>query len=293
MASFVLSSETTVDLPKEQLESRNIPYICYHFELDGRNYLDDLGISMPYPVFYQAVRDGADAKTSQINISEYIAFFEPFLQEGKDVLHIAFSSGLSGSANSAANAAMMLMEKYPERRVNVVDSLCASAGFGLFVDKAADLRDEGMGLEQLTQWLEDNKCHLNHWFFSTTLKYYIKGGRVSKPAGYIGEVLGICPLLHVDWAGKLIPMEKVRSKKKVKKRIIERMIENAFDGLEYSDKVFISHSDCYEDARDVADAVEALFPNIKGKVQISDIGTVIGAHSGPGTVALFFWGQDR
>ena len=293
MSNFILSCSSTVDLSKDYLEKRGIRYICFPYEIDGKDFKDDLGTTIPFHKFYDMIREGSDTKTSQINISEYLAYFEKLLGEGKDILHLDFSSGLSGSVNSAVNAANMLAEKYPDRKVVVIDSLCASSGHGLFVDKAADLRDEGMEFDELARWLEENKLHLNHWFFSTTLKYYIKGGRVSKPAGYIGEVLGICPLLHVDWAGKLVPMEKIRSKKKVKKRIVEKMIEHAYDGLNYSDKCFVSNSDCYEDAKEVADLIESTFPNLKGNVQIFDIGTIIGSHAGPGTVAVFFWGKDR
>ena len=293
MADYVLSCCSTADLSREHFDTRNIECIFFSYELDGKTYPDDLGASMPLDTFYQAMENGASTRTSQISIAEYQDYFEKYLREGKDILHIDFSSGLSGSVNSARNAAEMLKEKYPDQKLYVIDSLAASSGYGLLVDKAADLRDEGMDIDELAKWVENNKLRVHHWFFSTTLKYYIRGGRVSKTAGFFGGILGICPLLHVDENGHLIPMEKIRSKKNVKEAIVNKMREFADDGTAYSEKCFMSHSYCLQDAQDVAEAVEQAFPSIRGGVEIDNIGTVIGSHSGPGTVALFFWGKPR
>ena len=293
MADYVLSCCSTADLSREHFDTRNIECIFFSYELDGKTYPDDLGASMPLDTFYQAMENGSSTKTSQISIAEYQDYFEKYLREGKDILHIDFSSGLSGSVNSARNAAEMLKEKYPDQKLYVIDSLAASSGYGLLVDKAADLRDEGMDIDELAKWVENNKLRVHHWFFSTTLKYYIRGGRVSKTAGFFGGILGICPLLHVDENGHLIPMEKIRSKKNVKEAIVNKMREFADDGTAYSEKCFMSHSYCLQDAQDVAKAVEQAFPSIRGGVEIDNIGTVIGSHSGPGTVALFFWGKPR
>ncbi|MBO7385148.1 MAG: DegV family protein [Clostridia bacterium] len=293
MADYVLSCCSTADLSREHFDTRNIECIFFSYELDGKTYPDDLGASMPLDTFYQAMENGSSTKTSQISIAEYQDYFEKYLREGKDILHIDFSSGLSGSVNSARNAAEILKEKYPDQKLYVIDSLAASSGYGLLVDKAADLRDEGMDIDELAKWVENNKLRVHHWFFSTTLKYYIRGGRVSKTAGFFGGILGICPLLHVDENGHLIPMEKIRSKKNVKEAIVNKMREFADDGTAYSEKCFMSHSYCLQDAQDVAKAVEQAFPSIRGGVEIDNIGTVIGSHSGPGTVALFFWGKPR
>ncbi len=161
------------------------------------------------------------------------------------------------------------------------------------MDKLADLRDEGMGIDELCDWAESNKRRLNHWFFSTDLTFYIKGGRVSKTAGIVGGILGICPLLNVDKEGKLIPRMKIKGKKKVYKAIVAKMEELADNGYDYDDKVYLCHSNCMEDAKQVALLVEEKFPKTKGKIEINNIGTTIGSHTGPGTVALFFWGQER
>ena len=226
-------------------------------------------------------------------MEEYYQYFEDFLKDGYDILHVCLSSGLSGTVNSAVMAKSELQEKYPDRKICIVDSLGASSGYGLLMDKLADLRDEGMELDELCQWAEENKLKLHHWFFSTDLTFYIKGGRISKTSGMIGTMLNICPLLNMDQAGKLIPRFKIRSKKKVIYKIVQMMIENADGGQNYSEKCYISHSGCYEDAKAVASLVEQNFPHLKGNVEINDIGTTIGSHTGPGTVALFFWGCER
>lgn len=293
MSDYIISCCSTADLTKEHFESRQINYICFHYELDGKEYVDDLGQSMDFHEFYRAMANGATTKTSQVNADEFIEYFTPFLEQGKDILHVTLSSGISGVHNSAMVAKQDLEERFPERKIFIVDSLGASSGYGLIMDKLADLRDGGMGLEELYQWTEANKLKLHHWFFSTDLSFYVKGGRISKTAGFVGSVLELCPLLNMDNLGRLIPRFKIRTKKKVIQAIEKKMEENAENGLEYADKCYISQSDCYEDARAVADLVEKNFQNLKGRVEINHIGTTIGSHTGPGTVALFFWGCER
>lgn len=293
MSEYVLSCCSTADLSKEHFLEREISYICFHYELDGKPYTDDLGETMPFDQFYRAMTEGADTKTSQINVEEYESYFERFLAEGKDVLHLTLSSGISGTVNSARIAQENLLEKYPGRKLYVVDSLAASSGYGLLMDKLADLREEGKTIDEVREWAESNKKKLHHWFFSSDLTFFIKGGRVSKTAGFIGGVMNICPLLNVDFEGKLIPRQKVRTKKKVIAEIVHKMEEFAEGGLDYSGKCYISNSACRKDAEEVAALVEERFPKLCGKVEIYSIGTTIGSHTGPGTVALFFWGSER
>ena len=293
MPDYILSCCSTADLSKEHFESRNIEYICFHYKLNGVDYFDDLGQSIPFEEFYQRMDSGEDTQTSQINVTEYLEYFESFLSEGKDILHLTLSSGISGSYNSAINAAKIAKERYPERKIYIVDSLAASSGFGLLIDKLADLRDGGMDIDQLRDWAEENKLYLHHWFFSSDLKFFIKGGRVSKTAGTVGTILGICPLLNVDHEGHLTARAKVRTKKKVIQEIVKRMEEGAEGGLSYSGKCYISQSACVEDAKEVAKLIEERFPNLDGKVLINYVGTTIGSHTGPGTVALFYWGKKR
>lgn len=293
MSDYIISCCSTADLTKEHFEARDIKYVCFHYSLNGENYMDDLGQSMPFEEFYKKMAEGADTMTSQVNVAEYIDFFTPYLKQGKDILHVTLSSGISGTINSARNAAEILAEEYPERKIYIVDSLGASSGYGLLMDALADKRDEGLSVDEAREWLEENKLHLHHWFFSTDLSFYVKGGRISKAAGFVGTVLSICPLLNMDNLGRLIPREKIRTKKKVIKTIVDRMEQCANDGLDYSGKCYISQSSCIEDAKEVAALVEERFPKLNGKVEINYVGTTIGSHTGPGTVALFFWGSER
>ncbi|MBQ3516392.1 MAG: DegV family protein, partial [Lachnospiraceae bacterium] len=244
MNSFVITCCSTVDLPKEYFEKNNIPYACYHYIIDGEEYNDDLGQSIPYPEFYQRIAAGSMPTTSQINISEFMAFFEPFLQEGKDILHISMSSGISGTCNSAMNAKEELLAKYPERTIKVVDSLAASSGYGLFLDKLVEMRDAGKSLEEIYLFAEDNKLKLQHWFFSTDLTHFKRGGRISATAATLGNILNLCPLMNVDYVGKLIVRQKIRGKKKVIVEIVNKMIELADGGKDYNGKCFISCSAC-------------------------------------------------
>ena len=293
MSDFILSCCSTADLSQRHFDERDIHYICFHFYLDGKPYADDLGRSIPFADFYQAMANGAETKTSQINEGEFVDYFTPFLEQGKDILHVCLSSGISGVYNSAVLARETLKEKYPERKIYIVESLGASSGYGLLMDTLADLRDGGMDIDTLHEWVETHKLEMHHWFFSTDLTFYVKGGRISKAAGWFGTALKICPLLNMDNLGRLIPREKIRTKKKVIARIVEQMQAHVKNGADYNGKCFISQSACAEDAKAVAELVEAAFPKLNGKVLINSIGTVIGSHTGPGTVALFFWGDKR
>ena len=293
MSDYIISCCSTADLSKEHFEKRDIHYVCFHYFLNGTEYPDDLGQSISFPDFYKAMTDGAETKTSQVNVSEYVDFFTPFLEQGRDILHVCLSSGLSGTINSARSAAEILAPQYPDRKIYIVDSLGASSGYGLIMETLADKRDGGMDVNTLHTWVEENKLRMHHWFFSTDLTFYVKGGRISKAAGWFGGILKICPLLNMDNLGRLIPRTKIRGKKKVIEEAVNRMEQFAEGGLDYSGKCFISQSECYEDARAVADLVEEKFKNLNGRVVINYVGTTIGSHTGPGTVALFFWGAER
>ena len=293
MSDYVISCCSTADLSKEHFEKIDVHYCCFHYEMDGVQYLDDLGQSMDFDVFYQRMTDGAMTKTSQINADEYEEYFTQFLSQGKDIIHLTLSSGISGTFNSANLAKALLEDKYPDRKIYVIDSLAASSGYGLLIDQLATMRDSGATIDELAAWVEEHKLNLNHWFFSSDLTFFIRGGRISKAAGAVGTVLNICPLMNVDFEGRLIPRYKIRTKKKVIQAIVDKMAEQAEGGTDYSGKCFISHSACEEDAKAVAALVEERFPNLNGHVLINSIGTTIGSHTGPGTVALFFWGKKR
>lgn len=293
MSEFALTCCSTSDMPRAFYEQNDIKFACFHFILDGKEYPDDLGQSMPFGEFYKHIAEGSTATTSQVSQQDYMDIWKPLLDSGTDILHITLSSGISGTINSATNARDALLEDYPDRRIVIVDSLGASSGYGMLVTEACRLRDEGKSLDEAAKWLEENKLHLHHWFFSTDLTSYFRGGRISRTAAIFGTILKICPLMNMNDAGELIPREKIRTKRKVIQEIVERMKQHANGGTAYSGKCYISHSDCYEDARAVADLVEQSFPNLDGKVLINSVGTVIGSHTGPGTVALYFFGDKR
>ena len=293
MSEYVLTCDAPVDITPEHLEALGVSNICFHYSINGTEYSDDLGKTIPFPEFYEKLAGGADIRTSQANRTDYEEFFEPYLKDGKDILHISFSSGLSGSYNSACFAADDLKTRYPDRKIYIVDSRSASSGFGLLVDGAAHQKLAGMDIDSLRDWTTENRMRAQHWFLSCDLSFYIKGGRISKTAGTVASTLGICPLMHMDEPGHLVPVDKLHTKKKTMKNILNKMVELADGGTEYSGKCFISHSNCPEDAAALAAAVEEKFPNLDGKVLINYIGTSVGTHTGPGTTALFFWGGDR
>ena len=292
MSDFILSCCSTADLTKEHFESRDIKYLCFSYELDGVRYADDLGETMSLADFYKAMENGANTKTSQPNVAEYEEYFESFLKEGKDVLHLTLSSGISGAHNSACVARNMLAERYPDRKLYVVDSLAAASGFGLIMDDLADMRDAGKTIDEVHSWIEENKLKMHHWVATTELKYLVRGGRLSKTAGVVGGILNICPIIHVDVNGKLQAGQKVRGKKKAIDELVKMMEQHAENGTNYSGKCYISHSACLEEAIALKEQIEAKFPNLKA-VEIDNIGTVIGSHTGPGTFVAFFWGDAR
>lgn len=291
MSDYILSCCSTADLTPEHFIKRDILVVPFHFELEGKQYID--GDSLPINDFYKAMENGAMTKTSQVNSEEYVDKFAPILESGKDIIHLTLSSGISGTINSANIAALELRERFPDRKIYIIDSLAASSGYGLLVDTLADLRDRGLSIEELAAWAEEHKLEVNHWFFTTDLTYLVRGGRVSKAAGVVGGALKICPLLNVDNCGKLIAREKLRGKNAVIKATAKKMVENADGGSAYDGKCYISQSACMDDAKELVEAIEELIPAMKGRVKIFDIGTTIGSHTGPGTIALFFWGHKR
>lgn len=293
MSDYVLSCCSTVDVSRELLEQRGIAYVYFNYELDGHMLKDDFGQTNAPAQLYAKMLAGADAKTSQVSVGDYVSHFEKFLEQGKDVLHVTLSSGISGTYNSACAARDQLAQKYPERKVIVVDSLCASAGYGLLVDRMADLRDGGMGADELAAWAEAHKLEVQHWFFSSDLTFFVRGGRISKAAGAVGGLLKICPIMDVEPDGSLAVKEKIRSKGRAIARDLQKMEELAQGGRNYTGKVFISQSECRTDAEELAGRIETTFAHLDGPVRVYDIGATIGCHTGPGTVALFFWGKPR
>ena len=290
---FTLSCCSTVDLPYSYMESRDIPVLFYTYVVDGVEYDDDMGRDPEaLPRFYRFIREGKLPQTSQINVAAYMEFFERLLQKG-DLLHIAFTSGQSGSVHNAFLAAEELWAKYPERKLVVIDSLCSSSGYGLLVDSAADLRDQGKSLEEVEQWVLAHRNRVHHQFFSSDMTQFRRTGRVSGAAATVATVLNICPIMRLDDTGSIKAYSKVRGKKKAVEVTVETMAQCAEGGADYDGKCFVCHSQCPQDAQMLIDAIEQRFPKLKGRIRLCDIGTIIGSHAGPGTVAVFFYGNER
>ncbi|MCI8622049.1 MAG: DegV family protein [Provencibacterium sp.] len=286
-AKYVISSDNTTDLPQEFIEKNALPIAFLSYSIDGKEYGQEDGLEIGE--FYRQMREGKMTKTGMVNPEDARALFEPLLKQGYDLLHLAFSSGLSGTYASCCAAAEELREAYPERRIEVVDTLAASLGEGLIVYKALKMKSEGSTMDEVLRWLEENKLHLCHYFTVDDLHFLHRGGRVSKAAAVMGTMLGIKPVLHVDDAGHLIPLTKVRGRKQSLSKLVDYMEELSI-GYE-NDIVFISHGDCEADAQYVADEVRSRL-GVKNFI-INHVGPTIGAHSGPGTVALFFFGERR
>ncbi len=293
MNEYILSCGSAVDLSLQKLLERKIDWIPFTFSIDGKEYEDDLGQTITYHEFYNKIKNGAITKTAQINENKFIEHYEPFFMNGKDVICVCISSGISGTYNSALSAKKELERKYAGQKMYVIDSLGASSGYGLLMDILADARDEGLNAEQLVQKAENMKLNIQHLFFSTDFTTYVRGGRVSKTMAIIGTILKICPILYVNEVGKLVQYKKVRTKKKAKFQMVDEMFKMCNENNEYNEKCYISHSDCYDDALEIAEILVSKFPNLKNKIEIYSIGTTIGSHSGIGTCAVFFIGNKR
>ena len=288
MNEYIIFTDSACDIKPEQLKEWEVSYInlSFHFEDEDREYSND---EMDISEFYNRMRSGSIAKTSAINPDTYINTFEEILNEGKDILCLAFSSGLSTTCNSARIAADELKEKYPERKIIIVDSLSASAGQGLLLYLMVQKKNSGCTIEEVADYAENIKLNICHWFSVDDLVYLKRGGRVSPTVAFVGTVLGIKPVLHVDNEGRLISVTKARGRKAALNTLIDKCGELGEDIK--NGTIFISHADCKDDADYIAEQIAAKFG---GSVDIiTDVGAVIGAHSGPGTIALFFVGRER
>ena len=288
MASYVISTDTSCDFPLDYVQRHQIPLVSLYYSIDGKDGVNGCPKSEELKTFYQKMREGAETKTQQASVEDTEKLFRQILETGSDVLHIAFSSGLSGTANAARLAAETLKEEFPDRKIIVIDSLCASLGQGLLVDYALRMKDEGKSMEETAQWVQDHLQNICHLFTVDDLKYLQRGGRISKTTALLGTMIGIKPVLHVDEEGKLVPLSKVRGRKQSIQALVDKMEQTAIDPA--AQTVFISHGDCADDCQYVVDKLRALGVT---DIQQGDIGPVIGAHSGPGTVALFWVGGPR
>ncbi len=290
MSDFIILTDSSADLSAEMAQELDVQVIPLSFIMKGRTYRDfPDNREMDPHLFYEALRQGEEATTAAVNVGQYTEALEPLLQAGKDVLILAFSSGLSATYNSSRLAVEELREKYPERKLYTVDTLCASLGQGLLVWYAAKARERGGTIEEVRDWVEDRKLNLCHQFTVDDLHFLKRGGRISAATALVGSVLQVKPVLHVDNEGHLVNIGKVRGRQAALKALVDRMEATAIDSGSLT--VFISHGDCLEDAQTVAGMVKKRFG--VQNICINYVGPVIGAHSGPGTVALFYIGTNR
>lgn len=285
MREFVISADSTVDLPKQFLEEKQVPVVSLSYIIDGATYKDGEGLTSKE--FYDKIREGAMPTTSQVNPEQARDLFEPILKEGKDILHIAFTSGLSGTYNSCRIAAEELREEYPDRKIVVVDSLCAASGGGLLLYKALELKEQGKSFDEIATWVEDNKLHVCHDVTVDDLFHLHRGGRVSKTSAVLGTIIKIKPIIHVNDEGKLIVIGKERGRKKALQTLVERMAEKS-QGFD-NDIVMITHGDALEDAEYVKGLIQERFGITN--IMINPLGTVIGSHTGPGVISIFYMGN--
>lgn len=290
MNDYVLLTDSSADLTDALVKELGVEVLPLSFTMRNktyRNWPDNREIDPKD--FYRQLREGEMATTSAVNVSDFTETIEPHLKEGRDVLVVAFSSGLSATCHSAQIAAQELSEQYPERKVYVVDSLCASLGQGLLVWYAARMKNEGRGIGEVRDWLEENKLHLCHWFTVDDLHFLKRGGRLSGTAALVGTMLGIKPILRITEDGKLVPMEKVRGRKQSLHILLEHMEKTFRDTGDQV--VFIVHGDCPDDAAYLKKEIKSRY-HIK-RIVTNNIGPIIGSHTGPGAIAIFYIGKGR
>ena len=289
MREYVITTDNNSDLPESYCREHGVGCMYLSYSMDGTHYTHEN--FLPVEEFYAKMRAGSLPTTAQVNPEEAKNLFEPYLKEGKDILHIAFSSGLSGSCNSTRIAAEELSEEYPDRKIVVIDSLAASLGQGLLVYYAQKRKEEGEDMDAVAAWTEAHKKNIVHLFTVDDLNHLYRGGRVSKTTAVLGGMLNIKPILHVDNEGKLTPIGKVRGRKKSLLELASLMDKHIGSYAGSCDTIFISHGDCADEAKFLSDKIREKY-SIKTEI-INHVGATIGAHSGPGTMALFFLGDER
>lgn len=290
--SFQISCESAVDMPYSVWEKRGIPVLFYTYSVNGTESEDDMGRTEGAAArFYDMLRSGVLPSTSQINQFRYEAFFEPLLQKG-DLMHIVLGSGMTSSINGARAAAQTLSQKYPDRRISVIDSVCSSSGYGMLVDAAANMRDRGADMDETEAWICAHSVRIHHQFFSTDLQFLRRSGRISGPSAMAASVLGICPLLRLNREGRIVAYSKVRGHVHAVRETVHEMLLHAEGGADYDLPVFICHSDCADNALNLKREIEKQFPKATD-IRIFEIGPIIGSHCGPGIAAIFFFGDER
>lgn len=292
MSDYIISSESIMDLSADYVKELGVSFIKSNYELNGEIYLDDFGQSLDMEEFYRNMEEGAAPSTAAINTQAYLDYFEEILKKDMDIIHVCLSSGLTTQYSCLVQAVDILKEKYPERKIYPIDSRMASSGVGLLVDKLVILKNEGMSIEDLYKWAQENSLNVISYTSNENLEYVARGGRISKTAANIGNLLKICPLIEIDDEGYMQVTQKIRTKKKLLKTLVDRMEKNAIGGLNYNDKLFISHANNKKAAEELKEMMEDRFKKISS-IDIFEIGPTIGSHIGPGTITMFYWGEKR
>lgn len=286
--TFKIVTDSSCDFTIKELKERDIDRALFSFEIEGKEYFDD-GISFAYDDFYKALESGSMAKTSAVNTQAFIEMFEKYLKEGRDIVCVTMSSQMSSTYNNALRAKEELNDKYPNNKIYVIDSKIASLGVGLILDALANMRDSGKTSEEAVDWVEKNKLRVNAWVATTDLKHFVRGGRLSAPAGWIGSVLNVCPIIKVSREGELENYKAIRSKKKAYK-----FLEEAYE--DYADptsKVYLLYGTEKDVAKKIKDNLISAHPDLEDRFDVGRMGTTIGAHTGPYILSIFFWGKEE
>ncbi len=287
---FTLSCESTTDITKRYLDERQIPVLAYSYTVDGEEFVDDMGEDGGLARLYNTIAQNKKLSTSQLSEEKYAEFFAELLKKG-DLLHVAMGSGMSQSVDHAIAAAQKLQKQFPDRKIYVVDSTCSCVGYGMFVATLADMRDEGESIDAIYNWAMENRRNVQHQFFTTTLEYFRRSGRVSGPAYFIGNIFKLCPIMRLNYDGRIIAYSKVMSVSKALQKTVDEVSAHIQNGADYNGKLWISHANCMATAQILLKELKSHFP--KADIRLFDIGPIIAVHCGPGTLAVYFWGDER
>lgn len=291
--TFILSCESAVDLPYSYVNGRNISILFYTYSIDGELFVDNMQQDKSsLREFYEKLENGTISRTSQINEFKYYDYFDKLLKDS-NVLHICLGSGMSPSYCNALMAKELLEKKYPDRKLEILDSLCSSAGYGLLVDVCADMKQNNKSMEEIIDWVLLNRNRIHHQFFSTNIKFLKRSGRINGPTAFISTTLGICPLMRLNSEGKIVSYAKCRGVRRTLRSIFETVCRNCQNGLDYNKKMIIYHSNSITNALDLKRMIEEKFINLRGLIKVTEIGNIIGSHCGPGTVGISYFGSER
>lgn len=294
MKDYIISCSSPVDVDFDYFMKRGVYVLFYNYIMDGMEYEDIMGRSKEkLDAFYGNLERGIRSYTSQVSIEKYVMYFEQLLKEQKDIVHIELGTGMTNSVLNALQAVELIKEKYPDVRIDVIDSLCSSTGYGMLVDTAIDLKHQGLAIDELEIWIKENRQRLHHQFFCTDLSFFKRSGRITMMTAIFGGIMKTCPIMRLNNEGKIVVYSKAFGKKNAIKKTIEEVMSHIKNGQDYHDKLWINHSNCPQVAEMLQQELIKVLPQYQNNIKIWNIGTTIGSHCGPGTVAVFFYGDER